>query len=87
MAAKFTHLHVHSHYSLLDGLGKIDELIKRAKELLAYEWFKNKPWQKELKKAIQLKIRIEQQALANKSLEFVAKEYLPKKIKNKEFLP
>jgi len=33
MAAKFTHLHVHSHYSLLDGLGKIDNLIKRAKEL------------------------------------------------------
>jgi len=61
--------------------------VKRAKELLAYEWFKNKPWQKELKKAIQLKIRIEQQALANKSLEFVAKEYLPKKIKNEEFLP
>ena len=30
---KFTHLHVHSHYSLLDGLGKIDELINRAKEL------------------------------------------------------
>jgi len=24
---KFTHLHVHSHYSLLDGLPKIDELI------------------------------------------------------------
>jgi DNA polymerase III subunit alpha len=31
--AKFVHLHVHSHYSLLDGLGKIDELIARAKEL------------------------------------------------------
>ena len=30
--AKFTHLHVHSHYSLLDGLTKIDELIKRIKE-------------------------------------------------------
>jgi DNA polymerase III subunit alpha len=30
---KFTHLHVHSHYSLLDGLGKIDDLIDRAKEL------------------------------------------------------
>lgn len=29
----FVHLHVHSHYSLLDGLGKIDELIARAKEL------------------------------------------------------
>lgn len=31
--SKFVHLHVHSHYSLLDGLGKIDELIGRAKEL------------------------------------------------------
>jgi len=30
---KFVHLHTHSHYSLLDGLAKIDELINRAKEL------------------------------------------------------
>lgn len=31
--ANFTHLHTHSHYSLLDGLAKIDDLINRAKEL------------------------------------------------------
>src|SRR3989338_11298053 len=30
---RFVHLHVHSHYSLLDGLGKIPELVARAKEL------------------------------------------------------
>lgn len=30
---KFVHLHVHSHYSLLDGLSKIDDLIARVKEL------------------------------------------------------
>ena len=30
---KFVHLHTHSHYSLLDGLAKIDDLIERAKEL------------------------------------------------------
>ena len=30
---RFTHLHVHSHYSLLDGLAKIDDLVKRAGEL------------------------------------------------------
>jgi DNA polymerase-3 subunit alpha len=30
---KFTHLHVHSHYSLLDGLAKIDDLVNKAKEL------------------------------------------------------
>ncbi|KKW21340.1 MAG: polymerase III catalytic subunit, DnaE type protein [Parcubacteria group bacterium GW2011_GWA1_51_12] len=30
---KFTHLHTHSHYSLLDGLTKIDPMVARAKEL------------------------------------------------------
>ncbi|RJQ13858.1 DNA polymerase III subunit alpha [Candidatus Parcubacteria bacterium] len=29
----FVHLHVHSHYSLLDGLTQIDRLINRTKEL------------------------------------------------------
>src|SRR5574343_21343 len=30
--AKFVHLHVHSHYSLLDGLSKVPDLVKKAKE-------------------------------------------------------
>ncbi len=30
---KFVHLHTHSHYSLLDGLTKIDQLVEKAKEL------------------------------------------------------
>ncbi|MEK9166494.1 MAG: PHP domain-containing protein, partial [Patescibacteria group bacterium] len=29
----FVHLHTHSHYSLLDGLAKIDELVKEATRL------------------------------------------------------
>jgi DNA polymerase-3 subunit alpha len=29
---QFTHLHVHSHYSLLDGLGKIDNILKATKD-------------------------------------------------------
>jgi DNA polymerase III subunit alpha len=32
MNSKFTHLHVHSHYSLLDGLAKIDEIISHVKK-------------------------------------------------------
>jgi DNA polymerase III subunit alpha len=31
--SKFTHLHVHSHYSLLDGLSKIDDLLDYVKDL------------------------------------------------------
>jgi len=31
--AKFTHLHVHSEYSLLDGLAKIDKLFAKALEM------------------------------------------------------
>jgi len=33
MAKNFVHLHVHSHYSLLDGVAKIGELVRKAKEL------------------------------------------------------
>ena len=32
LAMSFTHLHVHSHYSLLDGLPQIKPLVKAAKE-------------------------------------------------------
>ncbi|NOZ27542.1 MAG: DNA polymerase III subunit alpha [Chloroflexi bacterium] len=33
MASDFVHLHVHSEFSLLDGLSRIPELVQRAKEL------------------------------------------------------
>jgi DNA polymerase-3 subunit alpha len=29
---QFAHLHVHSHYSMLDGMGKIADLVKKAKD-------------------------------------------------------
>jgi len=31
--SKFTHLHTHSHYSLLQALPKIDQLVKTAKKM------------------------------------------------------
>ena len=33
LVSGFTHLHIHSHYSLLDGLARVDEIVDRAKEL------------------------------------------------------
>ncbi|MDD2477746.1 MAG: DNA topoisomerase IV subunit A, partial [Candidatus ainarchaeum sp.] len=75
------------HYGLENVTEKMkDGDVKRAKELMNYDWFKSAGWQKEIKLAIEKKIRIEQQALANKSLDFVAKEYLPKKIENNIFV-
>jgi len=32
MASKFIHLHTHSHYSLLDGLSKVPDIVRIAKE-------------------------------------------------------
>ncbi len=32
MSSRFVHLHTHSHYSLLDGLTKIEQMVKIAKE-------------------------------------------------------
>jgi len=74
------------------GLQKVTEKLKdmdkkRIVEIMEYDWFKHKDWQEQMKKCLKLGVRIEQQALANKSLEFVAKEYLPQKIENEVFLP
>lgn len=74
------------------GLEKVTEKlkdldVKRIKEEMKYAWFQDRRWQLELKKMLKGGVRIEQQALANKSLEFVAKKYLPDKISREDFLP
>ncbi|MBI2025460.1 PHP domain-containing protein, partial [Candidatus Kaiserbacteria bacterium] len=32
MASRFIHLHTHSHYSFLQALPKVDELVEKAKK-------------------------------------------------------
>jgi DNA topoisomerase VI subunit A len=60
--------------------------IKRAKELLNYEWFKKPHWQKEINLMIQKGVKAEIEALSHRGLKFMSEEYLPAKIKKKEFL-
>lgn len=74
------------------GLERVTEKLKpqdekRIREELSYPWFNTKEWQKELNLMLKKKVRIEQQALASKSLSFVADEYLPGKIEAGDFLP
>jgi len=60
--------------------------IKRAQELLTYEWFKKEPWQKLIKELIKRKIKAELEALSAKGIKFISETYIPYKIENKEFL-
>lgn len=59
---------------------------KRINDVMEYDWMQNKQWQNQFQKMLDKGVRVEQQALASQSLEFVANEYLPKKIENKNFL-
>lgn len=60
--------------------------IKRAKEMLNYEWFKSPGWQKELKLMIERKIKAELESLSGRGLKFMTEVYLPSKIKEQNFL-
>lgn len=61
--------------------------MKRAQEMLGYEWIKQHPrWVVELERMIKNKKKIEQDALQGKKLTFIG-DYIRDKIKNKDFLP
>jgi DNA topoisomerase-6 subunit A len=59
---------------------------KRIQDVMDYDWMQKEEWQKQFQKMLDKGVRVEQQALASQSLEFVANEYLPQKIENENFL-
>jgi len=64
--------------------------IKRAKDALKNDPFfrHHKEWQKAIAQMLKMKVRVEQQAFAAHSLNFVIEEYLPRKLRHtKQFLP
>ena len=68
------------------GIKMKDTDISRAKELLAYPWFQKKEWQKEIKHMLASGLKYELDALANKDFRFLTTDYLPKKLKDRDFL-
>ena len=69
-----------------EGNGGPTKDYKRIHDVKDYEWMQNDDWQKQFQKMLDKGVRVEQQALAANSLEFVANEYLPEKIENETFL-
>ncbi len=66
-------------------LNKLDE--KRLAEMGAYEWFKKKEWQQEFALMKEKQVKLELEALSKKGIRFISEEYVPDKIKRKDFLP
>jgi len=61
--------------------------LKRLDDLTKYEWFKDKKeWQDFFKKMKDLKGKVELAALSSKGISFISEEYIPEKIKKKEWL-
>jgi DNA topoisomerase-6 subunit A len=66
---------------------KLDEMDqRRAKQMLDYPWFQRKEWQREVQKMLKEGIKLEIEALSSKGISFISEEYLPRKIRNREYL-
>jgi DNA topoisomerase-6 subunit A len=75
-------------YGLPRNVGiKLNEKdTSRAKELLNYRWFQKKEWQTEIKRMLASGLKYELDALANKDFQYLTKRYLPRKLKEKDWL-
>jgi DNA topoisomerase-6 subunit A len=68
------------------GIRLEDTDVTRAKEILAYPWFQKKEWQAEIKHMLSTGLKYEIDALARKDFQYLTTHYLPKKLKDKDWL-
>jgi DNA topoisomerase-6 subunit A len=66
---------------------KMDEGdVSRAKQMLAYPWFQAKQWQEEIQEMVKSGQKFELEALSRRGVSFITEEYLPKKLKDRDWL-
>lgn len=74
----------------LDDAVKIDLTdndIKRANEIAAYPWFaENKAWQREIDALLKNGFKMEVEAMITKDISYVSEEYVPQRLKAKDWL-
>jgi len=68
------------------GIKLNDKDVSRARELLNYSWFQKKDWQQEIRRMLSSGLKYELDALANKDFQYLTKTYLPRKLKEEDWL-
>jgi DNA topoisomerase-6 subunit A len=63
-----------------------DEDRRRAKEIREYPWFAKKPWQKEIQHMERLGVKLELEALSSKGISYSTEVFLPRKLKERDWL-
>jgi DNA topoisomerase-6 subunit A len=62
------------------------EDIARAEQMKAYPWFAEAKWQKEIKALLDHGFKMEVDGFLTKSISFITEEYIPKKLRDKDWL-
>jgi DNA topoisomerase-6 subunit A len=62
------------------------EDIARAEQMKAYPWFKDKKWQGEIQALLDNGFKMEVDGFLTKSISFITEEYIPKKLKDRDYL-
>lgn len=66
---------------------KLDESdINRTRQMLGYSWFNRPHWRRELDHMLRSGVKLELEALSAKGISFITEEYLPKKLRDRDWL-
>ena len=58
----------------------------RARQMLGYPWFVDKRWQREISEMVSSGLKFELEALSRRGISFITEEYLPKKLRDRDWL-
>jgi DNA topoisomerase-6 subunit A len=62
------------------------EDVARAEQMKAYPWFKDKKWQREIQALLDNGFKMELDGFLTKSISFITDEYIPKKLRDRDYL-
>ena len=62
------------------------EDIARAEQMRAYPWFQDKKWQTEIQALLDHGFKMEVDGFLTKSISFITEQYIPKKLKDRDYL-